>query len=149
MRTAGHSPAGDAWRIAIERPPVPATDSPPSAPEDPTQSGLQRILPFFDGSLATSGDYRNYWERDGVRYSHTIDPRTGRPVQHALASASVFHTSCALADAYATALMVLGPEEGLRWADQNDIAALLLVYREDSLEERPSAAFRDRFGNAD
>ena len=153
VRTAGHSPAGDAWRTAIERPPVPATDSPPSAPiaapEDATGPGLQRILPFFDGSLATSGDYRNYWERDGVRYSHTIDPRTGRPVEHALASASVFHESCAMADAYATALLVLGPEEGLRWADQNDIAALLLVYREDSLEERPSAAFRDRFGNAD
>ena len=153
VRTSGLSPAGDPWRIAIERPPVPATDSPPSAPiaapEDATGPGLQRILPFFDGSLATSGDYRNYWERDGVRYSHTIDPRTGRPVEHALASASVFHTSCALADAYATALIVLGPEEGLRWADQNDIAALLLVYREDSLEERPSAAFRDRFGNAD
>ena len=153
VRTAGHSPASDAWRIAIERPPVPATDSPPSAPiaapEDATGPGLQRILPFFDGSLATSGDYRNYWERDGVRYSHTIDPRTGRPVEHALASASVSHESCAVADAYATALLVLGPEEGLRWADQNDIAALLLVYREDSLEELSSAAFRDRFGNAD
>lgn len=149
VRTAGHSPAGDAWRIAIERPPVPATDSPPSAPEDPTQSGLQRILPFFDGSLATSGDYRNYWERDGVRYSHTIDPRTGRPVEHALASASVFHQSCAAADAYATALMVLGPDAGLRWADENNITALLLIYSGDSLEELSSAAFRDRFGNAD
>lgn len=153
VRTAGHSPAGDAWRIAIERPPVPATDSPPSAriaaPEDATGPGLQKILPFFDGSLATSGDYRNYWERDGVRYSHTIDPRTGRPVEHALASASVLHESCALADAYATALMVLGPEEGLRWADQNDITALLLIYSGDSLEELSSAAFRDRFGNAD
>jgi thiamine biosynthesis lipoprotein len=153
VRTAGHSPAGDPWRIAIERPPVRATDSPSSeqstAPEDRTPSGLQKILPFFDGSLATSGDYRNYWERDGIRYSHTIDPRTGRPVDHTLASASVFHESCALADAYATALMVLGPEEGLRWADRNDIAALLLVYREDSLEERPSAAFRDRFRPAD
>ena len=153
VRTAGHSPAGDAWRIAIERPPVPATDSPPSAriaaPEDATGPGLQKVLPFSDGSLATSGDYRNYWERDGVRYSHTIDPRTGRPVEHALASASVLHQSCALADAYATALMVLGPEEGLRWANQNGIAALLLAYRGNSLEEVSSAAFRTRFGNAD
>ena len=149
VRTAGHSPAGDAWRIAIERPPVRATDSPPSAPEDRTQSGLQRILPFFDGSLATSGDYRNYWERDGVRYSHTIDPRTGGPVEHALASASVLHTSCALADAYATVLMVLGPEDGLEWADENGIGALLLIYRGDSLEELPSRVFRDRFGPAD
>jgi thiamine biosynthesis lipoprotein len=153
VRTAGHGPAGDTWRIAIERPPVRATDSPPSAPtaapEDRTESGLQKILPFFNGSLATSGDYRNYWERDGIRYSHTIDPRTGRPVEHSLASASVFHTSCALADAYATALIVLGPEDGLKWADQNDIAALLLVYRGDSLEELPSATFRDQFGPAE
>jgi len=153
VRTAGHSPAGDPWRIAIERPPVRAADSPPSAPtatpEDATHPGLQKVLPFTDGALATSGDYRNYWERDGVRYSHTIDPRTGRPVEHALASASVFHTSCALADAYATALMVLGPEDGLEWADENDIAALLLIYRGDSLEELPSRAFRDRFGPAE
>ncbi len=152
IRTAGHSPVGDGWRIAIERPPVRASDSPPSAPaapEDATGPGLQKVLPFTDGSLATSGDYRNYWERDGVRYSHTIDPRTGRPVEHALASASVFHESCAVADAYATALMVLGPEEGLRWANQNGIAALLLAYRGNSLEEVSSAAFRTRFGNAD
>lgn len=153
IRTSGHSPTGDRWRIAIEQPPPRPADSDsgplPDAPGAGAPPALHQVLPINDGALATSGDYRNYWERDGVRYSHTIDPRTGRPVQHALASASVFHTSCALADAYATALMVLGPEEGLRWADQNDIAALLLVYREDSLEERPSAAFRDRFGNAD
>ncbi|MCY3969130.1 MAG: FAD:protein FMN transferase [Acidobacteria bacterium] len=153
VRTSGHSPANDPWRIAIERPPVRVPEPGPSAPaaatEDATQPGLQKVLPFTDGSLATSGDYRNYWERDGVRYSHTIDPRTGRPVEHALASTSVFHTSCAVADAYATALMVLGPEDGLEWADENDIAALLLVYREDSLEELPSRAFRNRFGPAE
>ncbi len=150
VRTAGRSPAGDPWRIAIERPPDRAADPGQGAPEPATEdvapAGLQRVLEFTDGALATSGDYRNYWERDGVRYSHTIDPRTGRPVEHALASASVFHASCAVADAYATALMVLGPEDGLRWADDNGIAALLLVYRGDSLGELPSAAFRDRFG---
>ena len=147
IRTGGHSPAGDAWRIAIERPPVRVSDSGERPEtEEAAQPNLQRILPFTDGSLATSGDYRNYWERDGQRYSHTIDPRTGRPVEHALASASVFHTNCAVADAYATALMVLGPEDGLRWADENDIAALLLIYHQDSLEELPSAAFQDRFG---
>ncbi len=147
VRTAGHSPAGDKWRIAIERPPARVSDSGQGpAREEAAQPNLQRILPFTDGSLATSGDYRNYWERNGVRYSHTIDPRTGRPVVHALASASVIHESCAIADAYATALMVLGPQDGLRWADENGIAALLLAYREDSLEELPSAAFRDRLG---
>ena len=150
IRTAGHSPGGDPWRIAIERPPARVSDSEQGpATEEAAQPNLQRILPFTDGALATSGDYRNYWERDGVRYSHTIDPRTGRPVEHALASASVFHASCALADAYATALMVLGPEHGLAWADENRIAALLLVYHQNSLEELSSRAFRDRFGAAD
>jgi len=153
VRTAGQSPTGDPWRIAIERPPARSADPRPGIPapatEDRTQSGLQKILPFSDGSLATSGDYRNYWERDGVRYSHTIDPRTGRPVEHALASASVFHPSCAIADAYATALMVLGPEDGLAWADENGIATLLLIYRDSSLEELPSEAFRDQFGSAE
>ena len=153
IRTSGHSPAADPWRIAIERPPLrpPDPDSPlaADAPVSEAPPALQQVLPITDGALATSGDYRNYWERDGVRYSHTIDPRTGRPVEHALASASVFHTSCAVADAYATALMVLGPDEGLRWADERGIAALLLVYSESGIEELPSAAFRDRFGAAD
>ena len=139
------------WRIAIERPPARAPESGPSAPaaatEDATQPGLQKVLPFTDGSLATSGDYRNYWERDGQRYSHTIDPRTGRPVEHSLASASVFHTSCAVADAYATALMVLGPDDGLQWADEKGVAALLLVYWDDGLEERTTATFRESFGS--
>ena len=152
IRTGGHSPAANSWRIAIERPPTRSSDSDSSAADAPVSQGppaLQQVLPITDGALATSGDYRNYWQRDGVRYSHTIDPRTGRPVEHSLASASVFHTSCAVADAYATALMVLGPDEGLRWANERDLAALLLVYGESDIEELPSAAFRDRFGAAE
>ncbi len=149
VRTAGHPGAGGPWRIAIERPPSrmagPERDDPAESAENTLPPDLQQVLEFTAGALATSGDYRNYWERDGTRYSHTIDPRTGRPVEHALASASVFHESCAIADAYATALMALGPNDGLQWANQNDIAAVLLVYREDSLEELPSTAFRDRF----
>ncbi len=153
VRTAGHPSAGGPWRIAIERPPPRMAElesgDPAEATENTMPPGLQQVLEFTDGALATSGDYRNYWERNGIRYSHTIDPRTGRPVEHALASASVFHETCAVADAYATALMVLGPQEGLRWADENDIAALLLIYKQDSLEELPSTAFRARFGNTD
>ena len=152
VRTAGHSSTGDPWRIAIERPPSRMaeleSDDPSEAAENTAPPGLQQVLEFTDGALATSGDYRNYWERDGTRYSHTIDPRSGRPVEHALASASVFHETCAVADAYATALMVLGPQDGLRWAETNDIAALLLVYGENSLEELPSTAFRTQFGNS-
>ena len=149
VRTAGHSSTGDPWRIAIERPPAQSDASDSEGSNETLPPSLQQVLEFTDGALATSGDYRNYWERDGTRYSHTIDPRTGRPVEHALASASVFHESCAIADAYATALMVLGPNDGLQWANRNDIAALLLVYREDSLQELPSTAFRDRFQTTD
>ena len=147
VRAAGQSSSGGPWRIAIERPPARSTESGAEAAAEILPPGLQQVLPITDGALATSGGYRNYWERDGVRYSHTIDPRTGRPVVHALASASVIHESCAVADAYATALMVLGPEDGLRWADENGVAALLLVYGESGIEELTSAAFRERFGS--
>ena len=147
VRTAGQSSSGGPWRVAIERPPARSEESGAEATAEDLPPSLQQVLEMTDGALATSGDYRNYWERDGIRFSHTIDPRTGRPVEHALASASVFHESCAVADAYATALMVLGPEDGLRWADENDIATLLLVYGESGLEERSSTAFRERFGS--
>ena len=153
VRTAGRGSSGGPWRIAIERPPAklpqPESGASAEAAAGGVPSGLQQVLEFADGALATSGDYRNYWERDGVRYSHTIDPRTGRPVEHALASASVFRDTCAEADAYSTALMVLGPDEGLRWADRHGIAALLLLYRGEEIAERRSAAFRDRFGPED
>jgi len=149
VRTAGHSSTGDPWRIAIERPPAQADTSGAERPNETQPPGLQQVLEFTDGALATSGDYRNYWERDGTRYSHTIDPGTGRPVEHALASASVVHETCAIADAYATALMVLGPDDGLRWANENNIATLLLVYRGTELQEQPSTAFRNLFGNTD
>ncbi len=147
VRTAGHSSTGDPWRIAIERPPAQSDTSGAERSNETLPPGLQQVLEFTDGALATSGDYRNHWERDGTRYSHTIDPRTGRPVEHALASASVVHETCAIADAYATALMVLGPDDGLRWANENNIATLLLVYRGTELQEHPSTAFRDLFGN--
>ena len=151
VRTSGHSRTRDPWRIAIERPPPRFPDmgvgAAVEAPRGDVPTGLQQVLAITGGALATSGDYRNYWEQEGVRYSHTIDPRTGRPVRHALASASVFHERCALADAYATALMVLGPDEGLLWADENGLAALLLVYTETGIEELRSAAFRERFGS--
>ena len=77
--------------------------------------------------MATSGDYRNYYERDGMRLSHTIDPRTGRPVNHRLASVSVIDPSCMRADGYATAIMALGETEGYALAQRENLAALLIV----------------------
>ena len=99
--------------------------------------------------MATSGDYRNFYEVDGKRYSHTIDPRTGRPVEHAVASVSVVAPTCAAADAWATALLVLGSEEGLALARQENLAALFLVYedvrgsgKDGKVSETMTPAFR-------
>ncbi len=143
VRTSGTHPSGTPWRIAIERPPsAPAGDA-SAGRDDHLPPGLQRVLEMTDGALATSGDYRNFRELNGVRHSHTFDPRTGAPVRHSLASASVLGENCAVADAQATALMVLGPDEGERWATENGIAALLLVHGEHGLEERMTAAFRE------
>jgi FAD:protein FMN transferase len=86
-----------------------------------------------DEAVATSGDYRNFFEHAGQRYSHTLDPRTGRPVKHSLASVSVFAPDCMRADAWATAIHVLGPEEGLRLAQSLGLDTLLMI-RGDSGE---------------
>ena len=114
MRTRGVNDRGQPWRIAIERP-----DAPERTP--------QLVVPLTNISLATSGDYRNYREIDGKRFSHEIDPKTGRPIQHGLASASIVTDKCALADAYATALMVLGPEKGYALAVEKGFPAYFLV----------------------
>ena len=92
--------------------------------------------------MATSGDYRNFYDIDGLRLSHTIDPRTGRPITHDLGSASVVHESCALADAYATALMVMGADQGFAWASENGIAAFFITRNPDgALQYRATEAF--------
>ncbi|WP_249976349.1 FAD:protein FMN transferase [Vreelandella olivaria] len=102
------------WRIGIE---IPQNGQPEA----------QHVLPLESISVATSGDYRNYFEVDGERYSHTIDPRNGRPVTHNLASVSVFHPSNAWADAWATALTVVGSETGMRMAMENNLNVLMLI----------------------
>ncbi len=122
----GSNGSGKPWRIGIERP-------------DAGGRAVHVAVPLADLSLATSGDYRNYVERDGRRLSHTIDPRTGRPVGHDLASVSVIHASCMTADALATALEVLGPGEGFELAVALELPALFLVRTgEDRFGERPS-----------
>jgi thiamine biosynthesis lipoprotein len=105
VRLRGLSPRGDRWRIAIERP--------DSAPRE-----VQAAISATDIGIATSGDYRNYFERDGQRFSHLIDPRTGRPIVHDLVSVTVLHPSTAIADAWATALIVLGYEDARAITEQ-------------------------------
>jgi thiamine biosynthesis lipoprotein len=120
----GRNGNGEAWKIGIERPSAGGR-------------AVHLAVNLADLSLATSGDYRNYYERDGVRISHTIDPRTGRPITHNLASVSVINSSCMTADALATALGVLGPYQGFELAERHDIPALFLIRVGDGVfEER-------------
>ena len=114
LRVAGQRRPGQAWQVGVAL---------PSAERE----GLERVLPLTNNALATSGDYRNYFDYGGRRYSHEIDPATGQPLQHALASVSVLHASCMWADAYATALLVMGPQRGLALATRQHLAALFLV----------------------
>jgi FAD:protein FMN transferase len=122
VRCSGLNGAGVPWNIAIEK---------------PISEGrvLQEVVGLSDISLATSGNYRNFYEIDGKRISHTIDPATGRPVDHALASASVLHERCALADAYATAMMVLGPEKGMAVAQRLKLPVMFVLHGEDGAFE--------------
>lgn len=113
MRVSGSNPEGNPWRVAIELPSL--------------MPQVERIIALEDIAVATSGDYRNYFEQQGVRYSHTIDPRSGRPITHRLASVTVLAEQCAYADAWATAFMVLGDKEGLALANQLAIPMYMLV----------------------
>lgn len=92
--------------------------------------------------MATSGDYRNYFEENGVRYSHTIDPETGYPIKHKLASVTVIAKSCMLADALATAITVMGPEKGLEFAEANNLAVFMLIKHNSGFIEKPSSTFK-------
>lgn len=135
LRARGRKPGGDAWQVAIEQP----------APDDTAGDALPRlsgsVLALEDMAVATSGDYRHYFETEAGRYSHTIDPRSGRPVTHALASVTVLHRSCMQADALATALSVLGPDAGYAYAAERGLAALFIVRNGDVFEQRTTPAF--------
>ncbi|WP_252737858.1 FAD:protein FMN transferase [Citreicella sp. C3M06] len=111
--TAGLNPEGKAWQIGIETP-------------DAYDRGVMKVVGVSDMGMATSGDYRNFFEQDGVRYSHILDATTGRPVTHKTASVTVMTDNAMLADAWATALLVLGREEGLKIANDRDMAVLFL-----------------------
>ena len=129
LRGAGTNEEGAPWRVAIERPV-------PGAP------AAQRIVALTDAAVATSGDYRNFYDLEGGRVSHTIDPRTGRPVAHRLRSVSVIAERCMDADARSTALHVLGPDEGYALAVEQGWAALFVADEGSGrLVERETPAF--------
>ena len=123
--------AGDDWPVAIERP-----------LED--RSELEAVVTLKGEALSTSGDYRNFFRVGSRRFGHIIDPRTGEPTHHALAAVSVIHPSCARSSALATALFVLGPDDGWRLAQREGIAALFLVRAGDGFERRVTPEFDRR-----
>ncbi len=128
LRAHGRNASNQKWRVAIEKP-------------DDADGAAEKIIHVSDLAVATSGDYRNFFEFNGKRYSHTIDPGTGRPVTHELASVTVLGGIAADADAMATALLVLGPEEGLAFAEHEGIAAYFLVRDGNSVQEQASTQF--------
>lgn len=130
LRAAGVRLDGKPWRVAIERP-------------SEELRAIHATLILRDSAMATSGDYRNFYELDGRRVSHTIDPRNGRPITHGLASVSVVDPSAMWADALATGLNVLGPAAGYHVAETQGIAAYFIVRREEGgFESRPTTAMQ-------
>jgi thiamine biosynthesis lipoprotein len=129
MQISGHRGAGGPWQIAIEKPLEGARE-------------VAAILPLTATALATSGNYRNFYVEDGQRYSHTIDPISGKPARHKLASVTVLDKTCARADALATALMVMGEETGRELCEKNQIAAYFMIHEKESTIVYISPAFR-------
>ncbi|MDH3740438.1 MAG: FAD:protein FMN transferase [Hyphomicrobiales bacterium] len=128
MRAHRSSPDKAAWRIGIEKPHIgPRT--------------LQRVVNLGSGAIATSGDYRNFYETGGSVYSHIIDPRSGAPVSHNLASVTVVAATAEQADGWSTALMVMGPDAGLELADSMGLSAFFISRTGNGLADRPSREF--------
>lgn len=128
LKTNGHKPDMQSWRIAVERP-------------LPGEQALHKVitmakdLPF---AVMTSGTYRHYFDENGVRYSHILDARTGRPVSHDLVSVTVIHPDPILADAWSTALLCLGQKDGMAAANNEKIAALFIRQQGNELIESRS-----------
>ena len=132
IRAAGEKPGGHPWLIAIE------------APLDRDRKA-QRLVQLKDEAISTSGDYRNYREENGRRYSHLIDPRTLAPIEHTLAAATVVTPEAMRADGLSTLLMVLGPEHGYDYAVRHQLAALLVSRTPQGFRTRTTPAFDARF----
>jgi thiamine biosynthesis lipoprotein len=128
LRGAGMKPDGQPWWVTLEG--VPDLDS------APTVAALHGL------AVATSGDYRRYFEHGALRVSHTLDPRSGHPIANDVASCTVLHPRCMAADALSTAITVLGSDAGLAFAEERGLAARLLLRCRSGLEERTTAAWQ-------
>ncbi|MCF2949051.1 FAD:protein FMN transferase [Paraglaciecola aquimarina] len=128
MRLSGKKSNGQDWRVAIEKPLT-------------KERAVERIISVGNNAIATSGDYRNYYEENGIRYSHLIDPTTAYPINHNLVSVTVVHSSSMTADGLATALNVMGKERALALANKNDLAVFLITRENDDFKEYTSTKF--------
>lgn len=128
LKAAGKKLDGSPWRVALEE------------PRD-DQQVAERIIAVDGYGVSTSGDYRNYFEQDGRRYSHTFDARTGAPVLHTLASVTVIHPSALMADGLSTLLLILGPERGWDYAQTHDIGAFFVIRADTGFVTRTNQAF--------
>ncbi|HXH02847.1 MAG TPA: FAD:protein FMN transferase [Candidatus Competibacteraceae bacterium] len=128
LRASGRNAQASPWRVAVEKPLAGARS-------------VETVIAVERGSIATSGDYRNFFEVDGQRYSHEIDPHSGWPIAHRLASVTVVADNCMEADAWATALLVLGPQNGPALAERLGLAALFISGEADGFREHATPAF--------
>jgi len=131
MRVAGTKLKEESWLIAIEKPLT-------------GERAVQRIVSIGNNAIATSGDYRNYYEEDGVRYSHLINPKTGYPIQHNLVAVTVVALKSIEADGLATALIVMGSQSGIELAESESIAALFITKEGDEFIEYQTTAFKQQ-----
>ena len=129
----GVKPGGEKWMVGIEKP----------AKDMDSDREVEDVVSLYDAALSTSGNYRKYYEENGVRYSHTIDPSNGYPVKHSLLSVSVLAGDCMTADAYATAFMVMGLEKSKEYLTQNKSLNAYFIYS-DSLGKL-SISYTDGF----
>ncbi len=128
LKAVGKKLDGSPWRIALEE------------PRDDEQVA-ERIIAVDGYGVSTSGDYRNYFEQGGRRYSHTFDARTGTPVLHTLASVTVIHPSALMADGLSTLLLILGPERGWDYAETHNIGAFFVIRADTGFVIRTNQAF--------
>lgn len=128
VRAHGRKPDGEVWRLAIEQPVSEIRE-------------INRVVALDRHAMATSGDYRNYYESDGRRFSHTIDPKDGRPISHTLASVTVISDDCMTADAFATAFNVMGHDQAKALATRENIAAYFIVRGDSGFETDYTPAF--------
>lgn len=133
MRLRGFKHTGELWAVAIEKPILDSSGE---------QRAVHQVIIPKDNAIATSGDYRNYFEANGQRFSHIIDPDTGKPINHNLVSVTVIHPSSMTADGLSTTLMVMGAEQGMTFAVDNDVAALFISKTEHGFTEQFTVKFK-------